>query len=87
MYANGRGVAQSYQQAKAWWQKAAQQGDARAQNNLGMMYAEGIGVAKNPQRAKAWFQKVLAQPDTPENAEIKADARDNLQALKKHGVH
>jgi len=86
MYAEGRGVAQSYQQAKAWWQKAAQQGDARAQNNLGMMYADGIGVAKNPQQAKAWFQKVLAQPDTPENAEIKADARDNLQALKNNSI-
>lgn len=86
MYAEGRGVAQSYQQAKAWWQKAAQQGDARAQDNLGIMYADGIGVAKNPQQAKAWFQKVLAQPDTPENAETKADARDNLEALKNNGI-
>ena len=86
MYNNGQGVVQSYQQAMAWYQKAANQGVAQAQNNLGAMYANGLGVAKNYQQAKAWWQKVLAQPDTEENTEPKALARDNLQKLREIGI-
>lgn len=86
MYANGRGVAKNYQQAAAWWQKAADQGDAEAQYNLGLMYYNGQGMARNYRQAAAWYKKVLAQPDTPENAEAKALARENLQGLSKRGV-
>ena len=50
------------------------------------MYANGLGVAKNYQQAKAWWQKVLAQPDTEENTEPKALARDNLQKLREIGI-
>ena len=82
----GQGIAQNYQQALAWYQKAANQGVAQAQNNLGAMYANGLGVAKNYQQAKAWWQKVLAQPDTEENTEPKALARDNLQKLREIGI-
>ena len=41
MYANGRGVPQDYAAAMSWWRKAAKQGHAEAQNNLGSMYAKG----------------------------------------------
>ena len=75
-----------YAQAFKLLQPLAQQGDAKAQNNLGFMYQNGFGVAQNYQQAKAWYQKVLAQPDTPENAEAKAEARKNLQELKNKGV-
>ena len=86
MYEKGQGIAQNYQQALAWYQKAANQGVAQVQNNLGAMYANGLGVAKNYQQAKAWWQKVLAQPDTEENTEPKALARDNLQKLREIGI-
>ena len=86
VYREGRGVAQNYQQALAWYQKAANQGLASAQNSLAMMYCEGKGTTKNYQQAKLWWQKVLAQPDTEENAEAKAIARNGLQALKKQGI-
>ena len=86
MYDNGQGVAQNDQQAAAWYQKAANQGHAKAQYNLGVMYFNGQGVARNYRRAAAWYKKVLAQPDTPENAEAKALARENLQGLSKRGV-
>ena len=86
MYENGQGVAQNYQQAAKWYQKAATQGYAMAQNNLGAIYANGQGVAKNYQQAKAWWQKVLAQPDTADNAEAKALARENLQKLRTMGI-
>ena len=86
MYDKGLGVAKNYQQAVAWYQKAANQGYAKAQNNLGTMYANGQGVAQDYQQAKALWQKVLAQPDTPDNAKAKAKARDNLQKLREMGI-
>ena len=86
MYENGQGVTQDYRQAAAWYQKAANQGHAKAQYNLGVMYYNGQGMARNYRQAAAWYKKVLAQPDTLENAEAKAAARENLQGLSKHGV-
>lgn len=44
MYANGLGVANDDGIAVTWYRKAAEQGDANAQNNLGYMYASGRGV-------------------------------------------
>ena len=86
MYEKGQGIAQNYQQALAWYQKAANQGFAPAQHDLGVMYYEGHGIATNYQQAKAWWQKVLAQPDTEENTESKALARDNLRKLREIGI-
>ena len=74
MYRIGEGVKRNYQQALAWYRKAADQGQADAQNELGIMYAAGEGVAKNDQQAIEWFNKVLAQPDTPQNAQAKDSA-------------
>jgi len=41
MYYNGHGVNQDSKQALHWYRKAAEQGYATAQNNLGAMYANG----------------------------------------------
>ena len=41
----------------------AQQGDAKAQYNLGEMYATGKGVAQNHKQAAAWFSKAAEQGD------------------------
>ena len=76
----------NYAQALRLWQPLAQKGNAEAQYNLGVMYFNGQGVARNYRQAAAWYKKVLAQPDTPENAEAKALARENLQGLSKRGV-
>ena len=40
MYEEGRGVEQDYATAVEWFRKAADQGDANAQYNLGVMYEE-----------------------------------------------
>ena len=50
-------------QALAWFQKAADQGIAGAQFNLGFMYADGRGVAKDERKAVELFQKAAAQQD------------------------
>ena len=40
---------------------AAKQGDAVAQNNLGLMYANGDGVPENDAEAVKWFRKAADQ--------------------------
>jgi len=42
-------------------QKLAEQGNAEAQFNLGVMYAYGHGAPKNETRALEWFQKAADQ--------------------------
>ena len=60
-YANGRGVAQDYQQSVAWFRKAAEQGNAQAQFLLGASYAEGQGVAQDARQSVAWLRKAAEQ--------------------------
>ncbi len=48
-------------QAVQWYRKAAEQGFARAQFNLGVMYRKGQGVTKNDVRAYVWFSAAAAQ--------------------------
>jgi hypothetical protein len=47
MFAQGRGVAQSDAKAARWFRKAADQGNAGAQYNLGAIFAQGRGVAQS----------------------------------------
>jgi TPR repeat protein len=51
MYANGKGVRQSYPQAADWYRSAADDGQDVAQNNLGLMYAAGLGVRQSYEAA------------------------------------
>ncbi len=44
MYDEGLGVTQDYAEAMKWYRKAAEQGHAGAQHNLGFMYTEGQGI-------------------------------------------
>ena len=41
-------------------QKAAEQGDAMAQFNLGVMYTNGEGVAQDYKQSYAWFSSAAA---------------------------
>jgi TPR repeat protein len=54
MYENGLGVEQDFKEAVKWYQKAADQGHAKAQYNLGFMYGMGKGVEQNYVTAYAW---------------------------------
>ena len=63
MYYFGEGVKQDYAKALEWFQKAAEQGYATAQNNLGSMYYNGQGVKVNYAKAAEWFQKAAQQCD------------------------
>jgi TPR repeat protein len=50
-------------QAKIWYQKAADQGYAAAQTNIGRLYENGSGVDKDYAKALAWYQKAADQGD------------------------
>ena len=47
MYNKGIGVPENNVEALGWYHKAAEQGIAIAQFNLGIMYDKGIGVPEN----------------------------------------
>jgi TPR repeat protein len=55
MYANGRGVPQSYDVAIDWYLRSAEQGDPTGQYLLGLMYDKGYGVAPNVILAHKWL--------------------------------
>ena len=76
-YATGEGVPKDAVQAVAWFRKAAEQGHASAQSNLGAMYATGEGVPKDAVQAVAWYRKAAEQRH--------ASAQSNLGAMYSRG--
>lgn len=50
-----------YETAFKEWQPLAEQGNANAQFNLGIMYDNGWGVAQDPQYAANWYLKAAQQ--------------------------
>lgn len=63
LYYEGRGVPQSYRQAKEWFEKAAKLGRAGAQVNLGTLYLSGKGAPQSDQMALFWFSRAAEQGD------------------------
>jgi TPR repeat protein len=77
MYLNGDGVPQDYAQAAAWFRKAAKQGIATAQNDLGTLYDHGQGMSQDHVQAAIWYRQAAEQN--------LAEAQYNLGVLYKHG--
>lgn len=48
---------QSFEQAKYWFKRAAEQGGLEAQTSLGAMYMQGLGVDQDYNRAFEWFYR------------------------------
>ena len=61
MYLNGYGVPKSYDEALNWYKKAAKQGSADAQYNIGAMYQDGHGVWQSDVEASIWYRKAAEQ--------------------------
>lgn len=56
-------VPRDYAEAAKWYRKAAEQGHAGAQYNLGFMYGTGRGVPQNDVEAYVWWSLSAAQGD------------------------
>jgi TPR repeat protein len=63
MYSAGMGVPVNNAEAVKWYHLAADQGNAIAQFNLGVMYANGEGVPSNSVIAYAWLNIAAASGD------------------------
>lgn len=60
-YLNGTDVERNEKKAFELYLNAAQQGSARAQNQLGNMYVEGSGVEKNCKESVRWYNMAVKQ--------------------------
>ena len=63
MYQHGKGVEQSYERAKEYYEQAAHLGHANAQFNLGCLYTNGQGVEQDLIKARELMAKAAAQGD------------------------
>ena len=63
MYYNGYGLPQDHAEAVRWYRRAAEQGLAEAQYNLGVMYAKGEGVPQDHAEAMRWYRRAAEQGD------------------------
>jgi len=77
MYAQGRGVPRDIKQAVEWYTRAAQQGLAMAQFNLGTLYSTGGGIPRDEAKAADWLERAA-------NKGI-AQAQFNLAILYEYG--
>ena len=60
-YREGYGTAVDHVEAVKWVRKAAEQGFARAQYDLGLMYEFGHGVERSYEKAVEWYLKAAEQ--------------------------
>ena len=77
MYATGEGVLKDEAEAVRWFRLAAEQGDAGAQFNLGVMHDNGRGVLKDEAEAVRWYRLAAEQGH--------ADAQNNLGIMHAAG--
>ena len=70
MYANGRGVPQSYDVAVDWYVQSAEQGDPTGQYLLGLMYDKGLGVTPNVILAHKWLNLAAAHAPWPNRENV-----------------
>ena len=78
-----------YETALREFRPLAEQGDARAQTNLGDMYADGRGVAQDYAEALKWYRLAAEQGDAHTQANLgvmyaegQGVARDDAEAVK-----
>jgi hypothetical protein len=75
--AGSQGVEPDYAEAAIWYRRAADQGMAEAQYNLGVMYQDGLGVEQSDAEAARYYQLSAEQGF--------ADAQVNLGLMHAEG--
>ncbi|WP_406741410.1 tetratricopeptide repeat protein [Acinetobacter shaoyimingii] len=59
-----------YKKAFYWYNKAAQNGDAKSQYNLAIMYLNGYGVDINKSKAVEFYRKAAVQGDSDSQLQL-----------------
>ena len=77
-YYEGKGAIQDYTKAVEYFQRASDQGNAEAQNYMGMCCQNGLGTEKDEQSAKKYFQLAASQGNEK--------AQYNLGYCYEHGI-
>jgi uncharacterized protein len=80
MYYKGKGMAQDYGQALAWYRKAAKQEDAVAQTALGTIYHDGTGVPQDYVQSYMWFNLAAVDAQDVAARDTASKFRDELAA-------
>ena len=73
MAAEGVGIPENLAIAHHWFRTAADQGNAHAAYNLGILFRDGRGVARSESQARRYFELALADGHP--------DARRAIEAL------
>ena len=58
---NAAWKAKDYDEAARLWCRAAEAGEAAAQNNLGFLYRKGFGVGQDEREAARWYRRAAGQ--------------------------
>jgi TPR repeat protein len=73
MLDRGQGVPTNGAEAPKWYMKAAEQGYAPAQNNLGLEFEDGKAVPQDYDEAVKWFRKsARSEAMPPPNSTLRA---------------
>ena len=79
---NGQGVPQDFAEALKWYQLAADQGNAGAQNNLGLMYLKGSSVPQDYVQAHVWLSLAVTRLSVSETG-MRSSAMHQRDAVAK----
>ena len=60
-YEHGRDVQKSHKAARLWYERAAEQGHATAQCDLGLMHYNGEGGPVSMEQARVWYGRAAEQ--------------------------
>ena len=84
MFTYGEGVERDYEAAHYWFHLAAEEGDSRAQRNLGLFHSDAIArIPANfhdASEANLWFSLAAANPENPVISPLAAQSYDKFLA-------
>lgn len=61
MYGNGQGVAQDYQEARQWYERATAENNSESMARIGQLHFFGRGVKQDYGQARQWYEKAAGQ--------------------------
>uniref|UniRef100_A0A914V047 Sel1 repeat family protein n=1 Tax=Plectus sambesii TaxID=2011161 RepID=A0A914V047_9BILA len=86
MYSRALGAPPSYEEAEKWYRKAAEQEDATAQYQLGLMYEHGMGVPQSSEEAVKWYKKAAEQGDEKAQYNLGLMYKKGKEKLSNEGI-